>query len=61
MKKLSLGEMVTLSVALSARIEQLERFYASAMSDYLRSGYRQQIEETKKFRDFIDKIDLYTE
>lgn len=59
MKKLSLQEMVTLSVALSARIEQLEKFYNSTFSEYLREGYRNEIEYTKKLRDTIDKIDLY--
>lgn len=61
MKKFSLKEMVTLSVALSLRIEQLERFYANTMSDYLRSGYRQEIEYTKKLLDIIDNNDIYTE
>lgn len=61
MKKLDLWEMVTLSVALSARIEQLERFYATAVSETLKKGYLQEIEETKKFREMIDKTDLYTE
>lgn len=61
MKKLSLKEMVTLSVALTVRIEQLERFYASTMSDYLRGGYRQDIEDTKKLLSLIDNNDIYTE
>lgn len=53
--------MVTLSVSLSARIEQLEKFYSSTFSDYLKNGYLQEIEKTKKLRDLVDKIDLYTE
>lgn len=61
MKKLSLKEMVTLSVGLTARIEQLERFYANTMSDYLKGGYRQEIEYTKKLLDIIDNNDIYTE
>lgn len=61
MKKLSLTEMVTLSVALSARIEQLEKFYANSFTESVKNGYLQEIEETKKLRDTIDKIDLYTE
>lgn len=61
MKKLDLWEMVTLSVALSARIEQLERFYAKSVSETIKKGYLQEIEETKKLREMIDKTDLYTE
>ena len=53
--------MVTLSMALSARIEQLERFYAKSFSEYIKNGFLQEIEETKKLRETIDKIDLYTE
>lgn len=61
MKKLDLWEMVTLSVALSARIEQLERFYAKSVSEVVKKGYLDEIEETKKLREMIDKKDLYTE
>lgn len=61
MRKLNLTEMVMLSVGLSARIEQLEKFYATTYSEYLKNGYLQEIKKTKKLRDLIDKTDLYTE